>query len=101
MKVYIVDRNDIKIIYMKPDSLIQELYDILDEPSAKELYFRNTILDPNILIKKMFPYEIPEVYLYTRRIQKPKECNILPTIILYSYIMALTFINVYIITSNI
>jgi hypothetical protein len=54
MKVYISDQKDIKIIYMKSDSLIKELYSILNEPSTKELYFRSTVLDPNVQIKKYF-----------------------------------------------
>jgi hypothetical protein len=101
MKVYIADQKEKKIIYMKSDSLIKELYDTLNEPSAKELYFRSTVLDPNVQIKKIFPYYIPKVYLYTKYIQKTKECDMLPAIISYSYVMALTFINIYIITNNI
>ena len=96
MKVYIIDQKDIKIIYMKSDSLIKELYDTLNEPSSTELYFRSTLLDPNVQIKKIFPYEIPKVYLYTKYIQKKKEYDILPSIISYLYVTALAFINIYI-----
>lgn len=76
MKVCIMDGANTIEINVNSNDFIKELYDVLKQPSATELYFRNTLLEQQYPISHYFPYEIPKIYLYTYPYVDPLDENI-------------------------